>query len=233
MRVLIRKCGDIEVYEHGEDVVTLDADDPLAILPVFRAYVEFEEGLTPFHLMKALKPWSIVLSEAGWLDFDAWSIAMEKPLLKEVSTPDEERLMGIELHPDISIQSRRRRGGGDKDAELFVNWRPLGRYAVPHADVSGRVVETCSISFVDPREIGHLPISIVEKAPVIEMGGSGKGGHLPDKSYKCGPTFFDTVVLGFLDDISFHGSPERTQDIADNVKDIFAQIKDGTFSPET
>lgn len=226
MRMVIRKCGEIEVHEHGEPVETLDVHDPLAILPAFRAYVEFEEGLTPFHLMKALEPWSVVLSEAGWLDFEAWFRAMEKPLLKEVSAPDGERLSGIELHPRITIQGRRRRSGVKKDADLYVNWRPLGRYAVPQDHGNGRIEETCSISFVDPREIGHLPITIVENSAIRGIN-TDIDSKMSEQSFRCCPTLFDTVVLGFLDEISFHGNPEATQDVADYLKEAVTKIRSG------
>jgi hypothetical protein len=214
MHVVIRKCGTVECHRSGGEVDTLDASDPFAILRIMRSSVEFEVGLTPFHLMRALRPWDGALSACAWIDFDPWLRAMEGPLLK-VAVADDERLSGIEIHPSVNV--RRMAKGGKREAKFTIDWRTLGRYASPVASSGGRVDETCSVSFMDPREIGHLPISIIDKPSVMEIGsprgtkGVFREGADIDWTFSCVPTFFDSVVLGFLDDISFHGNPEETQ----------------------
>jgi len=221
------------VGEHGEDPRPADREDPFDALRWFRAMVELEEGITAFQMMRALKPWSRALSAAGWIDFDAWFAAMSAPMVREAEEDEDERLSGIELHP-VAYVSRDRREG-ERTASVSVAWRPLGRYARPR-QVHGRTEEHCSVSFVDPRLIGHLPLSVCTtlqvqdmramrpwlERPVLAESLPGVYGRLVEH-----PTFFDAIVLGFLDDVSFHGLPEETAEVAEGLIRAVDGIRSG------
>lgn len=237
MRIVIQRDGRIAVCEHGSGDSYADPANPYDILRLFRAQVEFEPGLTAFQMMKALRPWSAALSAAGWIDFDAWFAAMEKPPIS-LAGEDSERLSGIELHPEASVN--RFDDDGGRSASIHIYWRPLGRYANPEPNSFGRVEEHCSISFTDPRLIGHLPLSIRHTVKVKDSRSHAPWGEdpiLPQSSPGVYdrivdyPSFFDGVVLGFLDDISFHGSPEDTDDVAEGLREAVEEIHSGAVVP--
>lgn len=227
MRITVLKDGNILVHD-GDEVRVMDKDDPLDILPAFRAPVAFQPGLTVLELLTALRPWSVVLSAAGWMDFEAWYAAMSA-----TGEPDEldesERLAAIELFP--YFHAARQPGDGGKQAAISFNWRPLGRFATPRVDEAGKVDAHCSISFCDPRLIGSLPISI-SKIPVVER-------HVLDcartvlrerqpgiyERLTVEPSLFDTIVLGFLDEISFFGNPDEAAEAAEELRETLAEIR--------
>lgn len=228
MHVVIQRDGRILIQENGEEDRFADPNDPISIVACFRATVELEDGLTSAQLMRALRPWSAVLSRAAWMDFDAWIGALDRPLVKLVDgEEDGGRLVSIELVPTFDVY----RGERPDGIELSVHpaWRPLGN----RVDANGAEMEPCSLSFMDPKEYAHLPLLICEKVSVKDVQSLppfGQEAIIPDTlpgTYDRiteTPTFFDTIVLGFLDDISFHGSPadtaEEGQSLAEMVKAI-------------
>lgn len=233
MHIVIQRNGNLVVRERGAEDNVLDPSDPFAIVDVFRAVVELEEGISPFQMMRAMKPWSGVLSEAGWLDFDEWFKAMERPFV-QVAGDEADRLAGIEIYPVVDV--RRTKCGDIREAEVSVSWRPRGRYLHPVEGHGDRIDAYCSLSFVDPRLLGHLPVTIVREASVNDTRACAPWREVPvlpssiPRVYDrlvCTPTFFDTVVLGFLDDISVHGTPETTQEVADELRHCVDRIKAG------
>lgn len=240
MRILIRNDGEVIVDEDGEERPA-DRSDPFDVLRWFRARVEMEEGITAFRMMRALSPWSGALSAAGWLDFDAWLAAFSAPMLEEaVPGDDKSRLSGIELHPVAHVC--RSEHGGARAASVSVEWRPLGRYAEPVRRPGGRVEELCSVSFCDPRLIGHLPLSVHTTLKVQDIRTRRPWGEQPVLAEALPgvydmlvehPTFYDTIVLGFMDDISFHGSPGDTAEVADGLRQAVDEIRSGAASETT
>lgn len=237
MAVLIKRDGTLVVREHGEEDEFLDPSDPFAIVYPFRAAVELEEGITPFQMMRALSPWSDAISAAGWFDFDGWLRAMTRPLVAE-AREEPDRLAGIEIHPVIHVQ--RRKASGERMAEVFVAWQSRGRYANPVVGRDGRVDAYCSLSFLNPGLLGHLPVTIVREAsvndihvhapwreaPILSPASPGVYGRL-----ECTPSLFDAVILGFLNDISFHGTPEATQVVAEDLREAVRRIDEGEAVP--
>jgi len=221
------------VHEHGEEARALDPSDPFAIVSAFRAAVEIEDGMTPVQMLRALKPWSKALSQAGWLDFGQWLKAMERPFVREAGD-DPERIACIEVYPVVNVH--RMKVDGERRAEAFVSWETRGRFESPVESPSGRTVDCCSLSFVNPGLLGHLPMRIVRAAEVNDIRTcapwrepaillpSVKGVY---DGLDCTPTFFDTVVLGFLDEISSHGSPEDTEDVREGIMDSVSDIENG------
>jgi len=231
MHVVIQRDGRILIQENGEEDRFADPSDPLAIVACFRATVELEEGLTSAQLMRALRPWSAVLSRAGWMDFDAWIAALDRPFMKVAGDDDGEgRIVSIELVPTFDVFRGKRPDG----IELSIHpaWRPLGN----RVDASGAEMEQCSLSFVDPREYAHLPLIINEKVSVKDvqsMPPFGQEAILPDAlpgtydRIAQAPFLFDTIVLGFLDDISYHGSPEDTAEVGESLAGMVRDIQSG------
>ena len=98
---------------------------------------------------------------------------------------------------------------------LSVNWRSSGRYAQPRPNGFGGEERFCSMSFLPPAQWAHLPLLIETRMAADALRIGRDAPLLPEleaATLQAEPIFFDTVVLGFLDDISFHGSPEDTQE---------------------
>lgn len=214
MLVAISRDGSVTVSEHGEEDRVLDPADPLAILPCFRAAVELEEGVTAAQLMRALKPWSAVLSRAAWCDFDAWATAMDRPFIEEAEDADD-RIACLEITPSVHYY------GKGADRTVSTSWQLSGRYEKPLTGPDGHTFETCSVAFCDPRLIGGLPIRIVDRAPTIDFD---RNKDVEREEIGVETDFFSTIVLGFLDDLSFHGSPEDTEEVGDGIRRSVAEI---------
>jgi len=230
MHLVIGRDGNITIQEHGEPDRAVDPADRLAILECYRATVEFEEGLTAAQLMRALRPWSDVLSRSAWIDFDAWIATMDRPLLTLVQGGGEgERLVGLELGATLTIHRSKREGG--VELSLHEGWHPSGL----RIDADGNPIEPCSITLEDPRSYGHLPITLdgtVVVTDVKTMRPWGEEAILPDElpgAYERivrRPTFFDAVVLGFLDNISAHGTPDEVADVKEGIIEAVRAIQE-------
>jgi hypothetical protein len=231
MEITVQRDGRIAVREHGEEPRFLDAADPLAILSVFRAVIVFEEGLTLRQLARAVRPWSAIVGRAAWMDFDAWFRELDKTHLVaggEVMDDLEcvEIYCGIDVHRDE-----------DGSVRIETHWDFHGVYAVP-VERHGYVDKVCSLSFSAPKSYSNLPLRINAAPQVQDMDvGPPKGKRpilresLPGvyDRIELLPTFFDTVVLGLFDKISFHGSPEETGEIGESLSSMAEQIRAGNY----
>jgi hypothetical protein len=235
MRLTIHRDGRVLIAEHGEPDRHVSLD-PFALASCFRAVVEFEEGLTSAQLMRALTPWATLLGSAAWMDFGAWAAASGRPHLtlatSEEEQPDEPPIDAVVIHPVLRLTSdcpRRKRKRVEDTIAFAVRWRSSGRYAWPRPNGFGGEDRFCSMSFIPPAQWAHLPLLIERRAMVDALRLGSDAPHLPDleaAQLTVEPTFFDAVVLGFLDDISFHGSPVDTQarfsELQELVKDAEA-----------
>jgi hypothetical protein len=136
---------------------------------------------------------------------------MDKPLVTANGdwADEDERPVAIELIPSLDMHRSKLPGG--TQTSVNPSWRTVGRLATGTGE-DGR----CSISFSSPRHLGQLPISISTAVHVrdIKVGLPwGEDPAIPNSvpgvydRIADYPTFFETVVLGFLDDISLHGTP--------------------------
>lgn len=219
MRLTIHRDGRLVIAEHEEPDRAVEPD-PFALAACFRASVVFEEGLTSAQLMRALRPWARLIGQAAWMDFDAWASASAQPHVT-LATSDEQRddapLDAVVIHPVLTLTSgsRTKRREAGEPLSLSVDWRSSGRYAQPQPNRFGGEERFCSMSFLPPVQWAHLPL-LLETRMAVDALRIGRDPHLLPEleaaTLQAEPTFFDTVVLGFLDDISFHGSPADTQE---------------------
>lgn len=243
MRLTIHRDGRLMIAEHGEPDRAVDAD-PFALAACFRASVAFEEGLTSAQLMRALRPWARLIGQAAWIDFDAWATASAQPHLT-LATSDEQwddaPLDAVVIHPVLTLtsSSRTKRREARESSSLSVDWRSSCRYAQPQPNRFGGEDRFCSMSFLPPAQWAHLPLLIETRMAVDAFRIGRDAPLLPEleaAALQAEPTFFDTVVLGFLDDISFHGSPEDTQerygDLLERLEEAKAMYADGGKKPK-
>ncbi|MFP5514822.1 MAG: hypothetical protein ACLGJC_17270 [Alphaproteobacteria bacterium] len=228
--VRLMRNGTIIIAEHREPDRIMDATDHLALLGHVRSLPEFEPGLTVAELMRCLRPWAEVLSRMGWCDFDAWDRALAPPHLRlvgdtdgEPTAQDEPPVVEMVITPTITATAER-----TGHWALDIDWETLGVFAWPRVDdETGRQDLYCSLSFSPPAEWAHLPIRIERHAKISNMDIAATGRRLFTNAVastkhalstiEVFPSFLDTIVLGFLDDISFHGSPEETLEVRDEV----------------
>jgi hypothetical protein len=234
MRLVIYRSGRVLITEHGEPDREA-SPDPVALASCFRAVVAFEEGLTSAQLMRALSPWATLIGHAAWMDFNAWASASARPHLvlatSEREQPDDPPLDAVVIHPVLSLASdshgkKRRRSDGP--VTLSIRWRSSGRYAWPRPDGFGGEDRFCSMSFVPPAQWAHLPLLIEAQVMVDALRIDGDAPLLPDletAQLTVEPTFFDAIVLGFLDDISFHGSPADTQERYGELQELVKEAE--------
>ena len=260
--------------EASDPGIVLDRNDPLALLPHLRSGVELEMGLTAAGLVRALRPWSEILSKMAWIDFDAWDKAIAKPPLRVVEASNEKPFEGeassgtegtegaggpaagrtlfdaaqkpepplaaIVIAPVLHM-ARRRRGASD----VQISWQTSGLYGTPHIHQDLGIEDLYrSISFSSPAEWAHLPLILSKNCWTSEMDLAGSQATLdgapmlsPDlqskrntpSNLKTYPSFFDAIVLGFLDDISCFGDPD---DIAETRDEVMQILKDALQSHE-
>lgn len=242
MRLTIHRDGRLVIAEHGEPDRAVEPD-PFALAACFRASVAFEEGLTSAQLMRALRPWARLIGQAAWMDFDAWATASAQPHLT-LATNDEQRddapLDAVVIHPVLTLTSgsRTKRREAREPPSLSVDWRSSGRCAQPQPNRFGGEERFCSMSFLPPAQWAHLPL-LIETRLTVDALRIGRDPpllrELEAATLQAEPTFFDTVVLGFFDDISFHGSPEDTQErygvLLERVEEAKAAHGDGSEKP--
>jgi hypothetical protein len=233
-QLTFRRDATIVVSEHGEPDRLLDAADPLALLVHLRSAVALEEGLTAAGLMRCLRPWSAVVSKLAWIDFDAWERAVAVGHLNEVAPDsggdgDEPPLDKVEISPCLHA-NRNRKG----PPSLDITWTTCGVYAEPVVD-NGATHRRCGLSLAPVREWAYLPLVVEERLSVSDLGPkwnetsgvlSATTVNGPDdvSPVTTTPTLFDTVVLGFLDEISYHGDPEEAAERRDEIGGMVADI---------
>jgi hypothetical protein len=231
MRLRIQRNGDLTILEHGEEERPVGGG-PIDLAVCFRAHVEIEDGLTSAQLMRALKPWGGLIGRAAWMEFDEWLAASERPHLalanasSKNGADDEPPLDAVVIHPVLSLHSVGRRQRGP--TTINIRWRVSGRYSRPRPNGFGGKDRFCSLSFSPPAEWAHLPL-ILECTLMVDAllakDDAGLGAALAASHLLADPTFFDTIILGFLDDISFHGSPSETQERHTELLSRLAEIK--------
>lgn len=239
MRIVIQRDSRIAIFEHRDEMRYADVDDPMDILHWLRASVEFEEGLTVRQLMKSLRPWKETIGHLAWMDFDAWFSSIDKTHLVPVDAEiddEEPDLECLEIYNIISIH----RYEEEKVAYISDHWDFHARYVRPTVSM-GMEIDTCSVSFSPPHIYANLPIKIDVKTDVIDLAVGPPEGMRPIlKEAMPGsfdhlsvpPTFFDTVILGFLDNLSFHGTPNEAQEAGDHIFGLVAEIKDRQLDKE-
>ena len=231
MRLKIQRNGDLTILEHGEEGRPVGIG-PIDLAACFRAHVEIEEGLTSAQMMRALKPWGGLISRAAWMEFDKWLAASERPHLALAgassgdTADDEPPLDAVVIHPVLSLHSDGRRQRGP--TTINIRWRVSGRYSRPRSDGFGGKDRFCSLSFSPPAEWAHLPLILDGTLMVdalLAKGDAGLEAALGASKLIADPTFFDAIILGFLDDISFHGSPSDTQEQRQELLSRLEEVK--------
>jgi hypothetical protein len=225
MRLVILRDGRVAARDYGEPDRVLDREDPLALTQAFRAFVEFEEGLTSAQLFRALRPWAAVLSRAAWMDFDAWQTSATRAPLQLVTeeanacSGAEPPLDAVVIHPVLSVHRDDANEG--KDVAIAIHWRTSGRYVSPRSNGFGGEDIFCSLSFAPPQTWAHLPLLIDPTVEVDEdealRNASPTISATTEARLLASPKFFDAIILGFLDDVSFHGSPLETAEVGDEI----------------
>lgn len=234
----LMRNGTIIIAEHREPDRIMDATDHLALLGHVRSLPEFEPGLTVAELMRCLRPWAEVLSRMGWCDFVAWDRALALPHLRLVgdadgkpAAQDEPPVAEVVIAPTITATAERR-----GQWTLDITWETKGVFARPRVDdQTGRQDLYCSLSFTPPAEWAHLPIRIERWAWISSMDFGGKDRRLfingiastsnEPSTVEVSPSFLDAIVLGFLDDISFNGSPEETSEVRNEVFELAEGVR--------
>lgn len=234
MHITIQRDSRIAIQEHDSELRYADPSDPLAIYSIFRAIPEFEDGLTLRQLMKALRPWKHVLGRAAWMDFDAWLEGLDKTHLVNVTDDDEPQLSSIEIYCVLDLWR------DDETVYLGSHWDFVGRYSPP-IQQDGMTLERVSLTFSDPKTFANLPIKILARPTVHDQAVGGADSCRPILSeslpgvyrhLQLYPTFFETIVLGLLDKISFHGDPEDASNIGEELSSVVANIKMAAENPD-
>jgi hypothetical protein len=232
MQITIQRDGRILLEEHNEENRFLDPSDPYALTMVMRSHTVFEDGLTLRQLMKAIRPWKEAFGSAGWMNFDAWFSEIDRTHLSQVTTdPDESKdpLASLEIYNIVTLDRP-----NEGHLELHSYWDFHAYYQTP-VEADGAVWKTCSVSFLPARAYANLPIRINYKAKVHDRQADYLEGRRPVLSaerpgiyshIETNSSFFDIVVLGLLDQISFHGDPEETEERGDALFETVASLRE-------
>ena len=229
MLLRIHRDGRLVVVENQEKDRVLDVDDPFALAQAFRAKVEFEEGLTSAQLLRGLSPWTKLLSASAWMNFDAWLAAAERPRLSVVGVEGDAQnppLDAVVVSPKLVAWLGK---AAPDPSETHFRWETFGRFASPQPNSFGGLDKVCSLSFADPASWMHLPLLIDENVRIDIYRSRRKRKETPDPfrdvTLTTFPSFFDAIVLGFLDDISFEGSPSELAEKAESLKALVEEAK--------
>jgi hypothetical protein len=232
--------GGIAVIEHGEPDRMLDPADPLSLLTHIRSMPEFEEGLTAHEMMRCLKPWSAILSRTGWLDFDRWDRAMAKPPSKfpddsvDRSAEDNDPpLSSVAIIPVLNARLRKK-----ERPNLNLTWQTVGLYLWPRVDPDMKHEDLhCSLSFSPPQSWAHLPIILERRAWISEIDYAREGRRIladgigstatAPSELEVTPTLLSAVIVGFLDDISYHGDPDEAKKTGEMIGEMVEAIRNG------
>jgi hypothetical protein len=223
--LFFRRSGIILLSDGDREETPLHEERPLALLAQLDTEVAFEPGLTPAEIMRSLMPWSDLVSEMAWCDFEAWEREIRKPPLRVVgeddADPDMEKPFSLLLCPVIQTIGR----GGGENLTLEVDWNLFGEVDRGADPATGdRIVSRVGLSFVDARDWSRLPIRI-ETSPEIHQIGhlkpfSKRWVDEDDRlaTMRTAPTLYRTVILGFLDSISLYGDPDQTRRTLEAIK---------------
>lgn len=229
MEITIQRDGRIAIREHREEVRYADPENPYALFEIMRAALTLEDGLTVRQLMRCLRPWKASLSASAWMNFDAWLEKMDQTHVVDAATDDNDRLSQIEISCYVDLN----RFDDDIFLHLNTHWSVRGRLVTPFEE-HGHVHETCGITFTDPKRYSNLPLKIIPYAAVHDHNvGNPQGCRPVLKSRRPGvysaiklcPTLFDTIIMGFLDDVSFHGDPVDTEDRFGEILERLEEVK--------
>lgn len=230
MEITIQRDGRIAVREHGEDVYFANPDDQLAIFKLFRARTVFEDGLTLRQLMKALRPWKNVLNKAAWMNFDAWLTAADRTHVTDADDSDiDEEIVSVEIYCILYLH---RFDNGSLN--IASHWNYHGKLAKPIDLGSGYLTDICGLTFMSPKKFANVPIiiNLIPSIHDIAVGPpEGKRPILSEASpgayerIELTPTLFETVILGLLDNLSFHGDPEDAEERGEEIAGMVADIQ--------
>ncbi|TLX15982.1 hypothetical protein [Rhizobium sp. MHM7A] len=230
MEITIQRDGCIAVREHGNDVYFADPDDQLAIFELFRAHTVFEDGLTLRQLMKALRPWKNVLNKAAWMNFDAWLTAADKTHVTDADDSDiDEEIVSVEIYCILDLH---RFDNGTLNIDY--HWDYHGKFAKPIDLGTGYLTDTCGLTFMSPKKFVNVPIIINSIPSIHDIAVGPPEGKRPILSetspgayerIELTPTLFETVILGLLDRLSFHGDPEVAEERGEQIAGMVADIK--------
>lgn len=230
MEITIQRDGSIAVREHGRDTYFADPADHLAIFELFRAHTIFEEGLTLRQLMKALRPWKNVLNKAAWMDFDAWLTAADKTHITDAAGSDiDEEIVSVEIYCILDLYR-----ADNGTLNIGSHWDFHGKFAKPIDLGSGHLTDVCGLSFTSPKEFANVPIIINPIPSIHDIAVGPPEGKRPILSetspgayerIELTPSLFETVILGLLDNLSFHGDPEDAEDRGQQIAGMVAGIK--------
>lgn len=203
----------VSAVEIGQPDTLLDREEPLAILDLLRASVQFEPGLTAGGLLRCLSPWSDILSRLGWISLEAWTSRAAKAHLRlaQAPTEDPEAIDALVIRPVVGRHPRRR-----QPDVLSVHWSVFGRFAKPVLYPGFSKPEHFgSISLLPIEEWINLPVLLVEEAAF-----PGEDGTVCIES-----SLYDTIILGFLDEISASGDPDDVSHIRQTILKAVDEIK--------
>jgi hypothetical protein len=143
---------------------------------------------------------------------------------------DDDPLDAVVIHPVLTLTSEgpTKRRKSSEPVSLCIRWRSSGRYTQPEPNGFGGEDHFCSMSFIPPARGAHLSLLIDTRVMGDALRIGADAPLLPEletATLEAEPAFFDTVVLGFLDDISFHGSPTDTQEQYDELLERVEEAK--------
>lgn len=192
--MLVFQRDGVRVARGDRAPAPLDARNATALLAHLGDAVSFADDLTAGCLMRALSPWSASLSLLTGSDMRDWTATAGGPQAKPVEavpTVDEgERLSSVVVAPVLSLD------GAGGSVRLAVEWRvhcesegsPGTRFALP----------------ADPFLWAHLPFRVRTQA---HAEGTAAGSAKALAGLTVEPNLCDTIVFGFLDEISDAPTP--------------------------
>ncbi len=184
----------VRVGRGDRPAAPLDARDPTALLAHLGDAVSFADDLTAGCLMRALSPWSASLSLLTGADMRDWTASVggsqAKPADAAPILTEGERLASLVVEPVLALD------GFGGLVTLAVEWRvhcesdeaPGTRFALP----------------ADPFLWAHLPFRLRTQA---RAEGAAAGSAKALAGLTVEPNLCDTVVFGFLNEISDAPTP--------------------------
>ena len=85
-----------------------------------------------------------------------------------------------------------------------------------------------SVSLTPVRELLKLPLRLSEELNITEDDIDARGYGKAVMKGRCNEVLLGQIIQGILDDLCFHGGPEKTAEISDSLKAQMAEIDAGT-----